>query len=248
MKNKYNKLLLGLLILFLACEKSDYDYSADISNDTGTAGSLARFAISENFLYSVDATTLKIFDITNEKAPLYVGETYVNTGVETIFCKDDFLFLGTQNGIYIYDITNPEYPQYVSIFTHIESCDPVVVNGNYAYSTLNATGVCSTGVNELDIINIANPQNPILEKTIQMDSPKGLGISSSLLFVCDEGLKVFDLTDPVNPEFLYKMQIEAFDVIPIDTLLLVATEQGLAEYSIDIDNQIHFISTLYSKK
>ncbi len=247
MKTIQRYILLSLLIYLASCSKDSYDYSADTSSGTGTAGSLARFATSDNYLYSVDASTLKVFNITNEKVPFFIGETYVDFGVETIFALGDLLFLGTRSGVFIYDISNPESPEYVSVYSHVQSCDPVVVNGNYAYSTLSTSGPCSEGVNELDIINISNPHSPNLVKTVQMDNPKGLGISGTLLFVCDEGLKVFNLTDPVNPDYLYKIQIDAFDVIPIDTLLLVATEQGLSEYSIDDSDQLHFVSSLYSK-
>jgi hypothetical protein len=238
--------LLGIIVLFFSCDESSYDYSADPANSSGTGGSLARFTIMDNYLYTVDPSTLKIFDITNEKNPRQVGEIYIDVGVQTIFALGDLLFLGTINGINIYNISDPASPQYVSVSTHVRSCDPVVVKGNYAYSTLSISGSCSQGVNELDIIDISTPENPTRVNILPMENPKGLGISGSLLFICDEGLKVYDLTDPVDPQFLRKITIDATDVIPIDKLLLVATEQGLSEYSIDDDNQIHFVSSLYS--
>ena len=81
-----------------------------------------------------------------------------------------------------------------------------------------------------------------------MESPKGLGISGSLLFVCDNGLKIYDISTPTDPTFLKKLSLDAVDIIPIDTLLLVATEQGLAEYSIDENQEIHFLSSIYSNQ
>jgi hypothetical protein len=245
MKTCMPSILFILLLLTLACEKASYNYSADQSISPGTGGSLARFTISGNYMYTVNGSTLNTFDITNEKNPIQVAEIYVNIGVETIFAMDDLLFLGTRSGVYIYSILNPASPEYISLYSHVQSCDPVVVKGNYAYSTLNTSGPCSNGVNELDVIDISNPTNPHEIKTLPMENPKGLGISGSLLFVCDEGLKVYDLTHPTNPSFLKKIDVDAIDVIPIDTLLLVATEQGLAEYSINAENEIHYISTLY---
>ena len=177
---------------------------------------------------------------------LLVGEISLDRGVETIFATGNLLFLGTRNGVYIFDITNPASPYYLSLYNHIQSCDPVVVKGNYAYSTLNSSGPCMNGVNLLDIIDISDPVSPFQVNSLPMESPGGLGISGDLLFVCDEGLKVYDLTNPAEPELLKKITIDAHDVIPIDTLLLVATEQGLSEYSIDNENNIHFVSSLYS--
>jgi hypothetical protein len=240
--------LIAIALIMGACESNSLDYSADMSSESGTGGSLARFTISGNYLYTVDASTLKTFDITNESKPQLIGEQELNWGVETIFALDNMLFLGTRTGIYIYDISSPSTPEYVSLYSHVQSCDPVVVKGNYAYSTLNSSGPCSQGVDQLDIIDISHPSDPQWVNTISMNSPKGLGISGSLLFVCDGGLKVYDLSNPINPSFIHRIDIDATDVIPIDTLLLVATNQGLSEYSIDDENQIHFVSTLYTSK
>jgi hypothetical protein len=241
-------ILIVVIILITACESQQFDYSADITEAAGTGGSLARFTISGNYMYTVDASNLKTFDISNEKKPNLIGALPIETKVETIFATDKLLFLGTRSGVYIYDISNPVSLLRVSVYEHVQSCDPVVVKGNYAYSTLNTSGPCSQGVNELDIIDISSPFNPNLINTLSMDDPKGLGISGSLLFVCDQGLKVFDLSNPAEPEFLKKIDSDAFDVIPIDTLLLVATEQGLSEYSIDADNEIHLASSLYTNQ
>ncbi len=239
-------ILSALIFLLVACESQNFDYSADISTESGTSGSLARFTISGNYLFTVDASNLKTFNITDEENPVLMSEISLDWGVETIFATGDLLFLGTRNGVYIFDITDPVSPHYVSLYSHIQSCDPVVVKGNYAYSTLNSSGPCMNGVNLLDIIDISDPVSPFQVNSLPMESPGGLGISGDLLFVCDEGLKVFDLTNPAEPELLKKITIDAYDVIPIDTLLLVATEQGLSEYSIDDENNIHFVSSLYS--
>ena len=240
--------LIAIALIMGACESDSLDYSADMSPESGTGGSLARFTISGNYLYTVDASSLKTFDITNENKPQLIGEQDLNWGVETIFALNDLLFLGTRTGIYIFDISDPSSPEYVSLYSHVRSCDPVVIKGNYAYSTLNSSGSCSQGVDQLDIIDVSIPSNPQWVNTISMNSPKGLGISGSLLFVCDGGLKVYDLSDPVYPSFIHSIDIDATDVIPIDTLLLVATNQGLSEYSIDNENQIHFVSSLYPQK
>lgn len=247
MKPHYHNISVFILLIFISCSKSDYDYSADQNTSQGSAGSLARFAISDNYMYVVDVQRLKVFDITDESKPVSVSDQYVDFGIETIFCYEDKLFLGTQSGVYIYSISNPASPAYISIYTHIVSCDPVVAQGNYAYSTLRTGNSCSRGFNELDVIDISNPYNPSLVKDIPMNNPKGLGISGSLLFVCDDHLKVFDINNPANPLLVKSVNIEAFDVIPIDTLLLLATDQGLAEYVIGENYSIEYLSTLYTK-
>ena len=162
-------------------------------------------------------------------------------------CKRRYLFLGSRWGVYIYDITNHESPKQVSLYTHIYSCDPVVVSGDYAYATLNSSGRCGRGLNQLDIIDISDKSNPFNVYTIEMESPKGLGISGDLLFVCDNGIKVYDISDPEVPQFIRKENLSAFDVIPIDNLLIVVAQSGLYEYEFNNNGELNLISTLHSK-
>ena len=58
-----------LTMLFLTgCEKQGMKESA--SATTGAGGSLARFAIVDNYLYIVDAHMLNIYDITDPSKPV----------------------------------------------------------------------------------------------------------------------------------------------------------------------------------
>lgn len=225
----------------------DYDSgsSSDGINDTGTSGSLARFAISGNYMYTVELDELKIFDITDEKSPVFVKQTSPGFGIETIFTTGDFLFLGSRNGVYIYDITVKESPIQLSYYTHVYSCDPVIVKGDFAYSTLNSSGPCGRGVDQLEVIDISDKTNPTNVYTIEMESPKGLGISGDLLFACDNGIKIFDITNPEEPDFIKTESVDAFDVIPIDDMLIVAAESGLYIYEI-AETQLNLLSTLHT--
>ncbi|MFO7829468.1 MAG: hypothetical protein R6V23_12655, partial [Bacteroidales bacterium] len=157
------------------------------------------------------------------------------------------LFLGSQWGVYIYDISSPENPQQLSVYSHTYSCDPVVVSGNYAYSTLNSAGPCGRGLNQLDVIDITDKSKPVNVYTIDMDSPKGLGVSGNLLFVCDNGIKVFSLENPAQPAYLRTEDITANDVIPIDQLLIVTADSGLYIYEFNSDGELTLLSNLYSK-
>ncbi len=246
MKNIYYLLSLFVVILFTQCE--DSSYTSNDSSDTGTAGSLARFAISNNYLYTVELEQLKIFDITNEAEPVFIKQIYSDFGIETIFAKDHYLFLGSRWGVYIYDITIPENPIRLSLFSHIYSCDPVVVSGNYAYATLNSAGACGRGLNQLSIIDVTDKSNPFEVATVSMESPKGLGVSGNLLFVCDNGIKVFDISDPLSPVFIRKETVSAFDIIPIDNILIVVAENGLYEYEFDAFGELSLLSTIQSNK
>lgn len=125
---KYYILTFIIITLILTGCDSDFDYSSDTSSDQGTSGSLARFAIAGDYLYTVELEQLKIFNIADEKSPEFIKQINPGFGIETIFSKENYLFLGSRWGVYIYDISNPQSPQQVSLYSHIYSCDPVVVS------------------------------------------------------------------------------------------------------------------------
>jgi hypothetical protein len=237
-----------LAILFMqSCEDGTFDYSSDQGSETGTAGSLARFAIAKDHLYTVDNNYLSVYDITDVNAPDFIEKEYVGFEIETIFPKGNLLFLGSRWGVYIYSIDNPRNPLQLSLYEHTYSCDPVVVQGNYAYSTLNSSGPCSRGTDQLDIIDVSNPEYPKEVNSITMSNPKGLGVKGDLLFVCDDGIEIYNISNPEVPIFQKSISIPAYDVIPIDTLLLVATDEGLYEYEITDNNELQYLSALYTK-
>jgi len=245
---KLNYLIIFLsLILIMGCESSEISTSSDGSNDTGTAGSLARFTIAGNYLYTVELQQLKIFNISDEKKPTFVKQINPGIDIETIFSINNYLFLGSRWGVYIFDISIPEFPIQVSMYSHIYSCDPVVVSGNYAFSTLNSSGACGQGVDQLHIIDISDLENPTAIAIIEMDNPKGLGISGDFLFVCDNGIKIYDVSNPELPIFIKKETVDAYDIIPIGNLLLIAAESGLHEYEYNTDGDLTFVSTLYTQ-
>jgi len=235
-----------LVLLFTQCDESNY-YSND-SSDTGTAGSLARFAIAENYLYTVELEKRKIFSIANEKEPVFIKQINPGFGIETIFARDQYLFLGSRWGVYIYDITLPENPFQLSMFSHIYSYDPVVISGNFAYATLSSSRTSGWGVDELIVIDITNKTNPQEVATLAMENPRGLGISGNLLFVCDNGIKVYDISNPSDLQFIRKESVSAFDVIPLTNILIVVSETGLYEYEFNSEGELTLLSTIHSNK
>jgi hypothetical protein len=204
--------------------------SAASSNTKG--GSMACFTIAGNYMYAVDAQYLHVFDIKKPADPVKTGGSlFVGTDIETIFSVDEKLFIGSALGMFIYDLTNPANPQRLGQYEHTRSCDPVVVEGNYAYVTLRDGTDCRGGVNQLDILDITNPSRPRKIRTYSMHNPHGLGIDSGVLFICDgsAGLKVFDASNPNKIEEIQRFPgINTFDVIPVGSkknLIMVGNDR-----------------------
>ena len=238
-------LLLASLVITSSC---DSDSNATMAPGTaGTGGSMARFAISGNYLYTVTNSNLKVYDISEPANPKPGSDIKVGVRIETIFPYGENLFIGSQTGMHIYGIQNPEKPVSISTYTHVQSCDPVVVQGNYAYVTLRDGNTCRTGQNLLDVINISNIETPQLIRSYPMQNPHGLGIDGNILFVCEGkyGLRVFDAALPDNLiETQFIPGVHSFDVIPRNQLLIVIGQDGLYQYSYTDPKQLSLLSKI----
>jgi hypothetical protein len=224
---------------------------------SGVGGSMARFSIVDNYLYAVSNQELIPFDITNTVNPILHKKVNLNWGIETIFPYKNKLFIGSTTGMHIYDKTNPAEPKWLSTYNHFKACDPVVVYDKYAYVTLRSTnGVTRCGQinsNQLDLIDIEDPEYPKLVKSFDMEGPAGLGIDYPNLFICegDKGLKVFSMADPINidknklSEF---KNLDAFDVIPLGKKLMVIGKDGLYQYDYSDPKNLKLLSTIKAKK
>ncbi|WP_273274076.1 LVIVD repeat-containing protein [Maribacter polysiphoniae] len=212
----------------------------------GQGGSLARFKIVGDYLYAVDSHTINVFNIQDLEAPQDMEDVYAGFDIETIFNRDQYLFLGSMRGMYIYDISSPATPTFVSEFQHGTACDPVVVDGDYAFVTLRGGNRCGATESGLFIVDISDIANPELTISYSLDGPYGLGVKGDKLFVCDgdSGLKVYDKS---NVEDLVSLNhfkdINTFDVIPLENSLLMVGEDVLYQYEY-LEDDIKLISTL----
>ena len=214
-------------------------------SNVGTGGSLARFQIVDNYLYTVGDHQMAIFNIQNLSQPVLANTQYAGWNIETMFHVDNYLYLGSTNGMYIYSLENPSSPEYISEFTHWQGCDPVVVDGNYAYLTLRGGNECGQPESVLEVIDISDKHNPVLAARHQLENPYGLGIKDNMLFVCDgtAGLKLFNKANPLNITLIKSFEnIESRDVIPLDDALILIGNNTLYQYQY-LYNDIQLIST-----
>ena len=216
---------------------------------SGVGGSLARFAISGEHLYLLDGGDLQSVDVQNEQTPVQKARAAVGWDIETIFPHKNNLFIGSRSGMHILDITTPGSPVRVSTYEHVTSCDPVVVQDNYAYVTLRSGSSCPRGVNQLQVIDISNLKSPQLLKTYPMTDPHGLGIDGETLFICDgdAGLKAYDASD-INAidrnQLAHYKDINAVDVIPFNDVLMMIGEDGIFQYDYSDPKNIKLLSKI----
>lgn len=245
-KYSFYSILLISLISIVSCS----DDGAVVIPQTGVGGSLATFTILGEYLYILEGQDLIVFSIENLAEPELVAKIEVGNGIETLYPFKDRLFIGSQNGMYTWTVGSDGVPVKQSLFEHIESCDPVVANDNYAYVTLRSIGNCRSGlgVNRLDILNISDLQNPILIKSYGYSSPIGMALDGDLLFLCDysDGLYVLDVSDPYNVSEIALLDLKwPKDAISLtDNLLLVITSNSVIELDYSDLNDIKTVSTI----
>lgn len=222
------------------------------SSPTGIGGSMARFAVVKNTLYTVSTSDLNVFNISSAFDPQYKNKTNLgNWQIETIFPMKDKLFIGSQNGMYIYDIADAEKPVSIGKFGHVQSCDPVIADDQFAYVTLRSGTACQGFTNQMEILNIADLSNPSLVKTYSFTNPHGLSKDGDLLFICDgmDGLKVYNAADVNNLQLKKHFDIQgAFDVIAYNNIAMVVANDGLYQYDYSDKNKIHLVSKLNIQK
>ncbi len=218
------------------------------NNQVATNGSLARFSIINDFLYTVGYSNLTAFDISNPFTPAFASTVQVDFHVETIYPLKDKLFVGTNNGMYMYDVqSSPSKPSLIGSFTHARACDPVIADDNYAYVTLNDSSACLGFNNELQIISIKDLSNPYEVKSYQLSHPVGLSKDGDNLFICDwkGGLKIYNASDVNNLQLIKVFQPAImYEVIAQNGLAVVLANDGLYQYDYSDLNNIHLVSKL----
>ncbi|MDR2894781.1 MAG: hypothetical protein LBU97_04905, partial [Alistipes sp.] len=78
------------------------------SESGGRGGSMARFTIAGDYLYTVNDYELTVVSLADPARPVDVQRIHLGmSGVETIFPMDSLLFIGSQGAMFIYDISRP---------------------------------------------------------------------------------------------------------------------------------------------
>lgn len=215
---------------------------------TGVNGSMSRFAIYNDHLYSVMNSTMNIFDLAKDTVPVIVAQNiWVSFNVETIFGYQDKMFMGTPTGMVIFSVANPEDPKHLSTISHVRGCDPVVVEDDIAYVTIRSGNLCGQTENQLIVYSVKDPTAPKLLVSYGMTNPKGLGINNKSLFLCDDGLKVFDATDPqtlVAHTLVHYKGMDGYDLIPFNNVLMMVADDGIYQYDYTDLNNISLMSKI----
>jgi len=223
--------------------------ASSAGGSNGQAGSMARFALHQNFLYAVGQNNLQLFNISNPAQPQQSTSINLGWGIETIFPYQNKLFIGSSTGMFIYDNSNPAEPKQLSVFQHGRACDPVVVHENIAYVTLRTGTACAGGQNQLDLVDVSNAASPQLIKSYQMQNPHGLSIDFPTLYLAEgeHGLKLFDVKDKFavdKNQIAHFKGMDAYDVISLGKTVLLIGKDGFYQYDATNSLDLKLISKI----
>lgn len=228
------KLILALLAFSMfaiaACTKNSVGGQGG-GGTTGEGGSLARFTVVNDYLYTIDQMDMSIFNVSNAGTPVFVKKINIGFNIEALFPFKDKLFIASNNAMFIYNIADPSNPVQESQVQHFTGCDPVVANDSVAFLTIHGGNACGSSINQLNVYDINNIQNPQLLQSVAMTNPYGLGLKDSILYVCDNGagLRVMNVKKPANPVELDLLTADNYiDVIPSGNLLIAMLTNGIA--------------------
>lgn len=223
-------------------------FSSDKSATNGKAGSMAKMAIQNGWLYGVSNFKLQVIDLSQADKPVLSKSIQTNALNETVFPFKDKLFIGSQTGMSIYSVSSAANPQFQSMFSHARVCDPVIADDTHAYVTLRSNGLtCMGNLNELNVLDIRNIQSPILLKTYPFTHPKGLSKEGNTLMVCDGeiGVKIYDASNPENLKLLQNLALEeAYDVICYNNIAYISAKDGLYQFNFSKPDQTKLISKI----
>ena len=216
-------------------EKKYYDISISSNSSSGQGGSMARFTLMNDYLYTVGMNDLSLFDVKTASNPSFIKSISLGLGVETIFPYENKLFIGTNTGMHIFNATDAANPVKLSTYSHVFACDPVAVQGKYAFVTLRTGNMCRQAMNQLEVVDIEDPSKPKQVAVFPMQNPHGLSLSGNNLFLCEGafGIKSFNIDNKseIGKNMLIHLStIKSFDVVAGPKSLIVTGEDGVFQF------------------
>uniref|UniRef100_A0A7V3J9U2 DUF11 domain-containing protein n=1 Tax=candidate division CPR3 bacterium TaxID=2268181 RepID=A0A7V3J9U2_UNCC3 len=122
-------------------------------------------------VYTIDAQGIKIFDVSDPLLPIEIKD-YEFPGAKDLFVSGGYLYTLTNSKAVIFDVSEPSSVQKVA---EVKIADEVY-KSQALYFYQNKLYVTNYS-EELKVINVSDPKNPVLEKTISFKTATFRGTS-----------------------------------------------------------------------
>jgi len=217
---------------------------AMFAGDNGKSrGTINRIGVYYDHVYVVGNDKLHVFQ-TNGRAISKSQTLDIDEGSETVYVDRNRLYIGSESMVRIYLLDNRSKPTFRSKVEHSTSCDPVLAEGDIAYSTLRSVTNegCSGSDNMLMVLDVESSKKSKLLESYDLKSPYGMAIINQHLFVGEgiNGLTIFDIHDKREPEEVKRIKSTiAYDIMAHPTkqdIIIVTNKFGLKEYKMNWNN------------
>ncbi len=206
----------GILLILDISDPTNPQFLGQVFTD----GIINDVAKSGNYVYLAEkAHGLKIIDVSNLSNPIQVGELQLSVPVNKITSNNQALFVAEggydegqwRGGLRTLDISDPLNPRILGFCELPKESHYISLVGDYIY--------IDNYFDEFLIINISDLSNPILARSFDTRFGNSY-LSGNFLYVASrgEGLKIFDVTNPLYPSFI-KLTVflgGAEDVVVVD--------------------------------
>lgn len=166
----------------------EYTTDSDFSYNVFLEGATLYLATGESGLNKID--------VSNPNSPAYINKIESPLTGDDVCVAGNYTFmLDRDKGLRIFDSSDPSYPLLRSFLAYVGPANDMAVSGNCAYIA-DSTGTIA-------IVDVTNPLAPVLTTTIASPSPRKLFISGNVLYIAGgSGLRLFNITTPLNPSFM----------------------------------------------
>jgi len=157
---------------------------------------LSRIIIAGDYAYVGDEwhQRLHIFSLANPSSPVWVDSLDMpgSWGTFGFAIYGNYLCVVDYDGFYTLSLTNPAAPQLVGVLDQYVGSELAIVD-YYAYVS---------GYSVVRIIDLSNPSQPTLAGHIPTTCSAIAARANILITADDNGLKAWDVTNPLNPQLV----------------------------------------------
>ena len=239
--NRYSLLMaIALILLWVAVVVAEKEqplnlYSMElISSLPGTnVGGLTLFGRHLYFNEGWAGETTRVVDTANPAFPEIVGST---VGSSDLTFEGNYGYGLGWGGLQIYDVSDPAQPILLNIYYDFPSYQgetpgllDVAVYQQTAYvSYYYFIDRCYEGSN-LDVIDVSDPMNPVRVLTLGTVGGDGfwgdIEIIGHYAYILTEAVKIFDLTDPHQPEYVTGFGSAGTGLFPLTSKMTVFNQE-----------------------
>lgn len=170
---------------------------------------------------------LRIIDVSDPATPVKMGAVEkIGTALDLVIDRGNADIVAGKSSSIIVDIANPSNPSKVGQLENTVYTPSVAVIGDYAYACIGKMS---------KVANIADSTKPTeITKVDLLNFPEEVTIQGNYLDLsCDNGgLRIFDLTNPVELGLLQNVQLIRRIAIQNDRAYLARSSQGMSVINI----------------